>query len=128
MIKKILLSSFILTIIDILWIKYYMGNKYKIMVNNIQNSEIKLNFVPAILAYITLCFTINYFALPYVKENNIKLLSHSFVLGIVCYAIYDFTCGSIFKKWDNKLMVIDILWGGILFLLTNYITNLIIKN
>jgi len=80
MIKKMLLSSFILTLIDMLWIKFYMADKYKIMVNNIQNSELKLKVVPAILAYITLCFTINYFALPYVKENNIKLLTHSFVL------------------------------------------------
>ena len=127
MIKKILLSSFILTVIDVLWIKFYMGDKYKVMIKIIQNSEFKFNVIPAILAYLVLCFTINYFCLPFVKENNIKLLTHSFLLGIVVYATYDFTCGAIFEKWDQKLMIIDILWGGVLFSLTNYLTNLIIK-
>ena len=93
-----------------------------------QNSKLKVDLVSAGLSYFTLCFALNYFVLPYVKTNDYGLLSHSFVFGLVTYAVYDFTCGAIFEKWDKKLMIIDTIWGGVLYMITTYLTNLIVKN
>lgn len=127
MLNKYLISSLLLLILDLLWLKFYMKDKYKKMVFEIQNSELKFNFISAILSYLILCFSLNYFVLPYVKENDIKLLTHSFIFGLVVYGVYDFTCGAIFEKWDKKLMIIDTIWGGFLFMLTNYIINIFFK-
>ena len=123
MYKRFLYSSIIFTIIDLLWIKYYMGGKYEIMVNEIQGSNMIVDKKIAGCAYLVLCFALNYFVIPYVTENDCRVWTHSFIFGLVLYATYDFTCGAVFHKWDKKLMIIDILWGGIVFVLTNYLTN-----
>ena len=102
-----------------------MGEKYEFMINQIQNSKMKVDTSTAFLAYLTLCFALNYFVIPYVTKNDSRIITHSFVFGLVLYAVYDFTCGAIFSKWDKKLMIIDIIWGGVVFALTNYITNII---
>ena len=128
MIKKVLISSVLLFVIDILWLKFYMTGKYENMIYTIQNSKLKVDLVSAGLSYFTLCFALNYSVLPYVKTNDYGLLSHSFVFGLVTYAVYDFTCGAIFEKWDKKLMIIDTIWGGVLYMITTYLTNLIVKN
>lgn len=125
--NKIIISSVIFTVIDLLWLKFYMTDKYNIMINIIQNSSLKLDTICAFFAYLTLCFSLNYFVLPYVTENDCRLITHSFMFGLVMYAVYDFTCGAIFKDWDKKLMIIDIIWGGVVFCLSNYLTNLIIN-
>lgn len=125
--NKIIVSSVIFTIIDLLWLKYYMGEKYQFMINQIQNSKMKVDISTAFLAYLTLCFALNYFVIPYVTKNDCRIITHSFVFGLILYAVYDFTCGAIFSKWDKKLMIIDIIWGGVVFALTNYITNIIFK-
>ena len=88
-------------------------------------SKLKVDIVSAGLSYFTLCFALNYFVLPYVKTNDYRLISHSFMFGLVIYGVYDFTCGAIFEKWDKKLMIIDTLWGGILYMITNYLTNIL---
>ena len=123
--KKILISSALLFVIYILWLKFYMTEKYDKMIYEIQNSKLKIDIVSAGLSYFTLCFALNYFVLPYVKTNDYRLISHSFMFGLVTYAVYDFTCGAIFEKWDKKLMIIDTLWGGILYMITNYLTNML---
>ena len=123
MYKRFIYSSLIFTIIDLLWIKYYMGGKYEVMVNQIQGSDMIVNTKIAACAYLVLCFALNYFVIPYVTKNDCRLWTHSFIFGLVLYAVYDFTCGAVFHKWDKKLMIIDILWGGLVFVLTNYLTN-----
>lgn len=123
--NKVLVSSILLLVIDLVWLKFYMTDKYKVMIQNIQNSKLKVDYVSAILSYFTLCFALNYFVIPFVKTNDNRLITHSFMFGLVVYGVYDFTCGAIFTKWDKKLMIIDTLWGGILYMLTNYLTNII---
>ena len=126
-VKKIVVSSIIFTVIDLLWLKFYMTEKYNIMIPKIQGSKLEVNVYIAALAYLTLCFALNYFVLPNVQKNNFKLFSHSFIFGAVLYAVYDFTCGAIFKKFNKKLMFIDIIWGGVVFALSNYLANLLFK-
>ena len=123
--NKVLVSSILLLVIDLVWLKFYMTDKYKVMIQNIQNSKLKVDYVSAILSYFTLCFALNYFVIPFVKTNDNRLITHSFMFGLVVYGVYDFTCGAIFTKWDKQLMIIDTLWGGILYMLTNYLTNII---
>ena len=50
-------------------------------------------------------------------------LFDSFLLGSTTYAIFDLTNYSIFKNYDAKVAIIDMLWGGTLYTLTNYIVN-----
>ena len=57
------------------------------------------------------------------NENKISYIK-SFLLGIFVYMVYDGTNLATFKNW-TLLFITDVIWGGILFLLTTYIVNII---
>lgn len=125
---KLGISTVLLLIIDLIWIRFYMQKQYEIMIPRIQGTSLSVNLKYAILSYICLAFSINYFVLPNIKNNSLKeIISYGFVFGIILYGVYDFTAAAVLKEWDQITMFIDIFWGGILFALTAYLTNVIVK-
>jgi uncharacterized membrane protein len=59
------------------------------------------------------------------KEN--KSLKDAFLLGIFVYGVYELVTITLLKDWKWKTVIIDTLWGGILFTTTVYITRNILK-
>ena len=121
--KKILISSVVLTVLDLVWLKFYMTDKYVKMIKLIQKEDMKVKILYALFAYLTLCFAVNYF----VPDSDENYYIKNFLLGLSIYGVYDFTCAAIFKNWDIELMIQDIIWGGILFSSTRYLTKEIEK-
>lgn len=125
---KLGISTVLLLIIDLIWIRFYMQRQYEIMIPRIQGTSLSVNLKYAVLSYICLAFSINYFVLPNIKRNSLKeIVSYGFVFGIILYGVYDFTAAAVLKEWDEITMFIDVFWGGILFALTAYLTNVIVK-
>ena len=94
----------------------YIGTQYKYlskMYGGIQNSPLKINFVGAIICYIALTFLLYYFIL----SKKRKILD-AFLLGLAVYAVYESTNYATFTKWPIYMLVVDTLWGGILFAIT----------
>ena len=114
----LLLSAVIFITIDFIYlnvIKDYFDNQIKI----VQGSPIKINYLGAALCYILLIVGINYFI---IKPR--KSVSDAFLLGIVIYGVYETTNYALLKNWSILTVIIDTLWGGILFAATTYIVNL----
>ena len=65
--------------------------------------------------------SINYFILQRYKRLTKRVLIDSFFLGLFIYAIYDLTNLATIKKWPMKLVIMDALWGGLLYLITTYV-------
>lgn len=105
-----------LLVLDIIWISVYMKNQYQQLILEIQGKKLKFNIYSAVIAYMLMVLIF----IQIIAKYKISLLD-SFLLGICVYGVYDFTCGSIFQKWDFQLAIIDTLWGGFLFLAINYI-------
>jgi uncharacterized membrane protein len=42
----------------------------------------------------------------------------AFLLGIVIYGVYETTSYALLKKWKLSIVLMDTLWGGVLFGLT----------
>ena len=120
--NKNILGSVILLILDFLWLGLFMGKQYRGLILNIQKSEMKLNYISAGLAYLMMIIGLNNFVFKY-NMSNID----AFLFGMCLYGVYDFTCGAIFNNWDFKLAIIDILWGGFVYFLTNMIVKYINK-
>jgi uncharacterized membrane protein len=85
-------------------------------ITEIQGSPISLDFFAGILCYIALGFGLYYFIL---REK--KPLLDAFLLGMIINAVYETTSKTFFKKWSYKIVVLDTLWGGILFALTTFV-------
>ncbi len=114
---KLLISAIVLVSIDFIYlnvIKNYFSNQIKL----IQNVPIKINFLAILLCYIFLIFGINYFIIKPKRSVN-----DAFLLGIIIYGVFETTNKSLFSKWSWLTVVIDTLWGGILFALTTFLTK-----
>ena len=121
MFVKIITTIFILIFLDSIY--FYVNKDFlSKQVLDVQGTPISLNLFAALLCYITLAFGINYFIL---REK--KSLLDAFLLGIVIYAVYETTNKATFKKWSYKIVLLDTLWGGILFTLTTFIMRKIYK-
>jgi len=115
----IFVSSIVFIMIDSVYlnfIKDYFNNQVKL----IQGSSIKINSYAIIICYIILIFGINYFIII----PNRSILD-AFLLGLIIYGVYETTNMALFSKWSWTTVLIDTLWGGILFALTTTIIKMI---
>lgn len=113
-----LISSIVFILLDFIYlqlIKNYFFNQIKL----VQGSEPKLNYLGAALCYVFLIIGINYFI---IKPN--KSIYDAFLLGLVIYGVYETTNYALLKNWSLFTVIIDTLWGGVLFAATTYIVNL----
>ncbi len=56
------------------------------------------------------------------KEDKIL---KAFILGLCIYAVYEMTNYALITDWHIKTVLIDTLWGGILFALTTFLVTTI---
>ena len=109
---RIILSSILLFAIDSIYLTLFKGY-FSRQIQLVQHSTIKLNILSAVMCYIFLIFGLNYFILE--KRKGVL---DAFLLGLVIYGVYETTNHAIFSKWSILTVIIDTLWGGILFALT----------
>lgn len=105
----------IMAILDYIYLSN-ISNFFKYSIYEIQNSELNIRFTPVILCYLLLIFSVQHFIIS--KKGN---LLDAFLLGVCIYGVFEFTNYATISKWPLKLVIIDTLWGGILFSLTTFI-------
>jgi uncharacterized membrane protein len=109
-------------IVDIIKIMLIMGLIDSIYLLSISNSFKKyitnkeLNYFAMFICYIFLTAGLYYFIIKE-KKNYID----AFILGLIIYGVYEFTNKTILENWGWDIVIIDTLWGGILFGLTTFI-------
>jgi uncharacterized membrane protein len=110
-----LLTAIIFVVLD----GFYLNltkNYFNKQVRSIQGSDIKINFIAVAITYIFLIYGLNYFI---IRKN--KSVKDAALLGLVIYAVYEFTNLSIFTNWSFLSTIIDTTWGALLFGLTTAI-------
>ena len=102
---------------DFAWIKFFMRHKYADQIRTIQNKPISLRVLYVVCAYACLLAGLSIFVMRHIRDDHIWLDAglNGFLFGCITYGVYDFTNASLFDAWDEKLMILDILWGGLLF-------------
>ena len=121
--KQGLIASVVLLVLDLLWLKFYMGPKYETLVPKIQGNKMQINLYSALGAYALMIVVLVNIVIKY----KLSYLD-TFIFGFCLYGVYDLTCGAIFKNWNFPLAFIDMLWGGTVYISALYISKLIMKN
>ncbi len=114
-----LLSAIIFISLDFIYLQS-IKNYFQKQVQSVQGSAMQVNYLGAALCYVFLIAGINYFI---IKPN--RSVKDAFLLGLVIYGVYETTNYALFKNWSIITVIIDTLWGGILFALTTYIVDLL---
>ena len=114
-----LLSAIILITIDFMYLQSIKGYFQK-QVQSVQGSAMQINYLGAAICYLFLIVGINYFI---IKPN--RSVKDAFLLGLVIYGVYETTNYALFKNWSIITVIIDTLWGGILFALTTWFVRLV---
>lgn len=114
-----MLAAMILIILDFMYISF-IKNIFTAQIQNIQHSKVVVNWIGIILCYVFIIASLHYFIL-WPKKSVLD----AFILGLLTYGIYETTNYALFKDWSFTIVVIDTLWGGVLFALTTYIYSII---
>ena len=113
----LLISAIVFLSIDSVYLTL-TSSYFKKQIKNVQGSDLKMNFLGAAICYVFLIFGINYFII-----NPRKSVYDAFLFGIVIYGVFETTNYAILKNWSIFSVLLDTLWGGVLFALTTYIVN-----
>ena len=106
------ITALIFVVLDGIYLNLILGY-FNTQVKAVQGSDIKVDFVAAAITYIFLIFGLNYFILS--KNGSVK---DAALLGLVIYAVYEFTNKSLLKNWSYTTALMDTVWGATLFALT----------
>ena len=85
---------------------------------SVQGSPMVINMFGVVVTYVFLIFGLNYFIIRPGRSAQ-----DAFLLGLVVYAVYEFTNLALLSKWKLMTAVMDTLWGGILFYLTTMLVQ-----
>ncbi|AGE53653.1 putative membrane protein (DUF2177) [Acanthocystis turfacea Chlorella virus GM0701.1] len=118
MIKDIAIISVTMLVLDIAWISLFMGRAFTPMIERIQGKPMVMRPLGGFLAYVAMI------GLFFTFKDNLTPLK-AFLLGAGVFATYDFTNMALFSDWDLKTALIDTTWGGILFLLTKIVYDIV---
>ncbi len=113
--KNILVVAVVFIVIDGIVLKS-LQKHWNSQLTQIQGTGLKLNGLAAVLAYIVLVLGLYYFIIL-----DKKSVLDAMLLGWLVYLTYEFTNKAIFNSWTWKTVLIDGLWGGLLFGITTYL-------
>jgi len=113
---KIITIMISFVVLDFIYF-YIFKNVLLNAVKTVQKSPLQINVFYGLLCYLTLTFVLYYFI---IKDK--KSIYDAFLLGFCIYAVYETTTKAIFTNWNQWLVLMDSLWGGILFSLISFIT------
>ena len=121
LLREIIIPGIIFLTIDSIYLTS-LSSYYNELLLKIQGKGIEMKYLGVILCYIFLIYGLYYFILSRNKKDIKKDTLDAFLLGIVIYGVYETTNYAIIDKWDLKTVLIDTVWGGILFSLTTFIS------
>jgi uncharacterized membrane protein len=96
-----------LDVVYFTFVQQYMRS----VIQTIQRSPLQLNWKYALLCYALLALGLHRFILLAQRPAL-----EAFLLGVFVYGVYETTNAALFKQWPLPLVLLDTLWGGILFL------------
>jgi len=107
--KTISILYILLILLDVSYFSVFnafLSNQIKL----VQGESARFNIVAGVLCYVFIAIVLYYFIL---REK--RSISDAFLLGVCIYAIYELTNKAILNKWSWQMVLLDSLWGGILF-------------
>lgn len=118
----------VFVIVEALMLTFFMAPFFSKHIGHLMRSQINV-YVTLIyyLLYVSGVLYFSYFA-GFKSGSFQQTLLSGFLLGLLCYGVYDMTNFLVLKDWKIQMTIIDMVWGGIVtalisgvgFLVFNY--------
>ena len=105
----IIILTILILVTDCFYL-YGIRNIFSKQIMDVQHTPLQMDVLSAVLCYILIIFGLYYFI---IREN--KSVFEAFMLGIVIYGIYELTTKAIITNWRWETVLLDTVWGGVLF-------------
>jgi len=109
-----------LMVLDYLYLSTSSGI-FKKIIEDVQKSKFKIKVYPTIVVYILIFFM--WMKFIYSVKNRYSLkenIKRGFLLGFFTCGVFEFTNYAIFTKWTLQGVIMDTIWGGILYALITF--------
>lgn len=125
--KLFLIGLPIFAALDFIWLGLIMATFYQDQLGSIGryvNGSLQPQWVSSILAYVFLVAGLVIFVIgPYIgKDFGWDLILWGALFGFIVYGVYEFTNHAIVANWPVAIVVVDTLWGVLLYALAGYLT------
>ena len=91
-------------------------------IQSVQKSPIKINYIGVFLTYVFMVAMEYYFI---IMQN--RTVIDAFLLGIGIYGIYELTNFATLVNWPFSMVIMDTIWGGILFASATFVIRYVLK-
>lgn len=117
LVRKVIIAGTIMILLDLSFLQLNRAFFAK-QIQDVQGVPSKTKMSGAVLCYISMIFALYWFII----RRDAPVLD-AFILGASLNAVYEFTNYAFLINWRPSTVIMDILWGGILFSTTTYLTN-----
>lgn len=102
------------------------GPWFKTQVADVQRNALEINYSAALLCYLIIAGLLLY--IGYITQSKSAASEQeAFFIGFAVYAVFELTCKAIFIQWKWTTVLIDSVWGGILFALSLFASKKILR-
>ena len=117
----IIVLSIVVLVLDMIYISC-VKTLFNKLIKGIQGSDLKLDLTATLLDYILIIFSMYYFIIQ--KNASIE---EAMILGLCIYGIYELTNMAILKRWTWEVVMIDSIWGAVLYGTSTFLYRKIIQ-
>ena len=104
-------------LVDMVWLGLVANGFYKRelgpLLRQHANGNLDPRILPAALLYALLVLGVALFALPRARAMGEAVL-WSALFGVIAYSVYDLTNYSTMQGFPLKVVVVDMIWGGVI--------------
>lgn len=123
-IRNFFILSFIILVIDYIYLGGITKDPFMKTVEKIQNKKGSVNYFYSAIVYLLIITGVHYFI---IIEGRHPI--SAFILGTIIYGVFDFTNLAIFDDYPVGLALHDTIWGGTLFffatIIFEYVENML---
>lgn len=116
----IIYTIIFMLLVDSMYLSTIGNYLFKDMVQTIQHKPLALNVWGVLGSYTSLMILLYVFIFENSPKNKNKLLFKAFLLGFFVYGVFDFTNLALFTDYNIWHGLVDMIWGGTLFVIVTW--------
>ncbi len=106
-------------LMDAIWLGVLANTFYKRelgpLLRQHPDGSLDPRYLPALLLYVLIVLGLALFALPRARTGGIgEAALWSAVFGVIAYSVYDLTNYATIGAFPLKVVVVDMIWGGVI--------------